>query len=199
MKTFNSPEEFAMYFGRQTVGLTAKMSSALGAAGTLIRDDARRRLGQYQSGDAVFPKWEQLAPDTQTERARRGFSQNRPLLRSSALRRAIEREVVPMGVLIGVKSGPGPEYDPQRDIGDIARRMEFGTVTAPPRPFLGPAVLATWEKVAVVLGQRLKSILSGSSSLAGFGLEGIEAMAEVGVRRQLLFDFTENMLKRGYS
>ncbi len=194
--TFNSPAAFGRYLERQVAAVPARMQRHLGTAGRMVRDEARHRIGQYQQGDGVFPTWKGLSPATQEDRAARGFSRNKPLYRSGELRRAVEYSVTPMAVAIGVRSGPGPAYDSTRDIGDIARYMEFGTLKSPPRPFLGPAFLSKWPELEAMFTAGLVGALTGGFRFA-YGTEASLLGGEIGVRTALRAGFAEGKAKGG--
>lgn len=99
---------------------------AMSRACVLVQSDAMMRIGEYQAAVGPFPRWQQLAPSTQEERARLGFTPNDPLKRTGELSRSIE-------ITIQGHTGYVGTNDP------VAEYMENGTSRIPPRPFMGPA------------------------------------------------------------
>jgi hypothetical protein len=125
----------------------AEKPETLMVAGTVIQIDAMARIGHYQAG------WPQLAPATQEERVRLGFTANDPLLRTGELREAIRVRVLgAAAVAVGVDDG---------DMGPIAHGQEFGNPlkNLPPRPFIGPAGEEMLPKASNVIGKALETAI----------------------------------------
>jgi HK97 gp10 family phage protein len=95
-------------------------------AAELIKDDAQKRIGEYQDYTGPFPGWAPLADSTKADRVAQGFSEDEPLLRTGELRDSITVSAKGNEAVVGSDS-------------DIALYQEVGTDKIPPRPFLGPA------------------------------------------------------------
>ncbi|MEI9982617.1 MAG: hypothetical protein WDN69_05045 [Aliidongia sp.] len=92
-------------------------------------DTARNLLGTYQPETGPFPAWPELADSTKAERVRLGFTENDPLRRSGELAESISYRVDgTRSVAVGSPM-------------DEMVYSELGTVTEPPRPALGPALI----------------------------------------------------------
>ena len=100
----------------------------------MVQSDAVMRLGSYHGAVGPFPRWQQLAPATQEERARLGYAPNDPLYRDGTLARSIEFTIQ------GSTGHIGSDLD-------IAVYQEVGTGRIPPRPFLGPALYVNEFKI----------------------------------------------------
>jgi hypothetical protein len=112
---------------------------ALRKACDLVRDEAKALIGTYDAGD-----WPQLLAATQRERERLGYPPNEPLLRSGELRDSIVSTILIEGHLGEIGSD-----DP------VARWMEMGTGTVPPRSFLMTAYLRKEQEIADLFGDQL--------------------------------------------
>ncbi|HEY0206422.1 MAG TPA: hypothetical protein VGC15_20005 [Acetobacteraceae bacterium] len=100
----------------------------------MVQSNAILRLGEYQAAVGPFPKWQQLAAETQAERARLRYAPNDPLLRDGTLARSIE-------ITIKGDTGYVGSNDP------VAEFQELGTARIPARPFLGPALFVNEYKI----------------------------------------------------
>ncbi len=107
---------------------------AMSRACVMVQSDAMMRIGEYQAAVGPFPRWQQLAPSTQEERARLGFTPNDPLKRTGELARSIE-------ITIQGHTGYVGTNDP------VAPYQEYGTARIPPRPFLGPAAFVNEARI----------------------------------------------------
>jgi hypothetical protein len=143
LKSFNSLADLAAAFAGLAVEAEAVERRGLDKAAQIIETEAKASLGTYQEG------WAELAESTQEERARKGYAPNDPLLRSETLRGAITHEVVDAKrALVGVPGDTG-EVEPEGAlVADVAADMEFGSMHAPPRPFMGPAATRKGQEAA---------------------------------------------------
>lgn len=107
---------------------------AMVRACVMVQVDAVMRLGEYQAAVGPFPKWQQLAAETQAERARLGYAPNDPLLRDGILARSIQ-------ITIKGDTGYVGSDDP------VAVYQELGTARIPARPFLGPALFVNEYRI----------------------------------------------------
>jgi HK97 gp10 family phage protein len=92
--------------------------------------------------------WAPLAPSTIKDKSAHGFPTPKPLLRTGELRDSIEYTVN------GNEGWVGSDLDK-------AAWMEFGTSRVPPRPFLGPAVYASEDKIRRLAAAGFIAALSG--------------------------------------
>lgn len=127
----------------------------------LIAANAKSRLGQYQQQEGIFPAWSPLAPSTQDERERLGYARDEPLLRDGTLRDAIKATGTEAAALVAVPSEMVPSDDGREEvnIGDVADYLERGTPYMPPRPFLGPALLAKREEAMAIVRAHIDEVL----------------------------------------
>lgn len=96
-------------------------------AAEIIKEDAQKRIGEYQDGVGPFVTWAPLADSTKEDRVAKGFTEDDPLLRTGELRDSIHVSAKGNEAVVGSDS-------------DIALYQELGTEKGiPPRPFLGPA------------------------------------------------------------
>jgi len=129
----------------------------------LVQSDAMLRIGHYQAAVGPFPKWQQLAAETQAERARLGYTPNDPLLRTGDLARSIQ-------FTIEGDTGYVGSDDP------VAVYQELGTARIPARPFLGPALFVNEYRIhkmfvsAVFKAMKLSSVVDeAAGDLQGLG------------------------------
>jgi hypothetical protein len=115
----------------------------------IIKDESQRVIGTY---DPLY-EWPQLAPETQRERERLGFSPNDPLLRTGELRDSIETEILQRATRDQpVAIGEVGTNDP------VAAYQEFGTATIPARSFLERAAVVKLPEIADMAGDRALTI-----------------------------------------
>ena len=124
------------------IATTMVVPMAVDHAAKLIQDEAKRVLGSYDYG------WQQLAPSTQAERQRLGFTPNDPLLRTGDLKNSIEKTEAkregPLAVVAYV--GSNSPY---------AAAQELGTATIPARSYLGGATMHEEAKIHEETGRRI--------------------------------------------
>lgn len=121
------------------VAIHVNARKALERVAVKVENTAKAEFGHYQPETGPFPAWAELAESTKEERARLGYSENDPLLRTGDLRDSIEHEVAELEAVIGTGS-------------DIAEYHEFGTSKMPPRPFMGPALVRNHDTIIDELG-----------------------------------------------
>jgi hypothetical protein len=130
---------FAAHLKDVSDDIEERNKEALRKACDMVRDEAKRLIGTYDAGD-----WAQLMKATQKERVRLGYPPNEPLLRSGALRDSIVSEI-----LIEGHWGQVGSDNP------VARWMELGTSTVPPRSFLMTAYLRKEQEIADLFGDQV--------------------------------------------
>ena len=129
----------------------------------MVQSNAMLRIGEYQAAVGPFPKWQQLAAETQAERARLGYAPNDPLLREGDLARSIE-------FTIKGNTGYVGSNDP------VAEYQELGTARIPARPFLGPALFVNEFRIhklfykAVFKAMKLSAVVDNAvGDMQGWG------------------------------
>lgn len=139
----HSLADFARDLARLTVAFELARHEALEEACEIVEQEAKRVIGTYDYG------WPQLAPATQADRVRQGFTPNDPLLRTGEMRDSITHHVA---------EGAGYVGSPSK----IALYQELGTAKIPPRSFLGGAAQAKEAEIHALGATALKKAVSGS-------------------------------------
>lgn len=152
---FESIGDLADAMEARVAAIQPAIRAGLDVAGALVRDKARAMIGEYQPAVGELPEWEPLKPGTQAERVRLGFTADDPLLRTGALREAIEARPVENGVRVGVFG--------DNDLAPIAFAQELGTSTIPPRSFVRGAGFFMEEAAAEAIGLRVHAALDGDT------------------------------------
>lgn len=148
-RAFTSMNAFAAHLLVRQALVVAELRTGLKFVTTAIKDTAQAELGHYQSQVGPFEAWKELADATKEDRVSQGFTENDPLLRSGALKESINDEVVALDGYVGSDN-------------DEAVWMELGTDKAPPRSYLGPAVIHNEDLIKEVLGAALVTGILGS-------------------------------------
>lgn len=124
-----------------------------------VEKDAKEEFGIYQPSIGEFPAWTPLAPATISDKIRKGFSVDNPLVRTGELRDSISHEVKGLTAIIGSPS-------------IIMRYQELGTVRIPPRPVLGPAAFKNEKFIKETIGAAVVSgIMKGKPIKDTFNYE----------------------------
>ena len=118
-----------------------------GQLGQDVEDNAKARLGHYQTG------WAPLTAATQAERAREGYAPDDPLLRSGQMQRDLahhlEYDTDGVSVIVGIPAdAPSAAYAPAQELGSLQHGV-------PPRPFLVPAA----QEVAPTIRKRMAGLV----------------------------------------
>ncbi|QEH36502.1 hypothetical protein OJF2_50860 [Aquisphaera giovannonii] len=113
---------------------------ALEKAAKLVEKRAKEKIGEYQDQAGPFIAWPDLAESTKADRARQGFPEDEPLLRTGEMRDSIEHTVGNGEAQVGSNS-------------DIAVYQELGTQHIPPRSFLGGAVVDEMDRIIKIVGE----------------------------------------------
>lgn len=144
---FRGLEQFAKFLERQAVESVAATEAAAVAVTDVLYENAHKTFGDVS-------KLESLAPATQEERARLGYSENEPLLRDgSLLRDNVEKEHGP--VTGGIGSAEMVQL--YHELGYVNART--GT-SVPPRPVFKIA-LDESEPVVLELQQEIAAVTFG--------------------------------------
>jgi len=103
-----------------------------------------------QPGSATIEStnWAELRDATKAEHARKGYSEDAPLLGSGALRDSIQYQSAELSFSVGSDS-------------EVARYQEFGTPTIPPRALLVPALHRAIPNILNTVGKTIEQSLAG--------------------------------------
>lgn len=129
----------ARQFAALEVALHRRLADGLKEVAESIVQTAKDEIGFYQPAVGPFQDWAPLAESTEADKARKGFPQEAPLLRTGEFRETWEHEVRGFEAVVGSKDKRAPWF-------------EFGTVNMPPRPVLGPAVIHNEHTLRRILG-----------------------------------------------
>lgn len=127
---------------------------ALEKAAKLVEKRAKEKIGEYQDQAGPFIAWPDLAESTKADRARQGFPEDEPLLRTGEMRDSIEHTVGNGEAQVGSNS-------------DIAVYQELGTQHIPPRSFLGGAVVDEMDRIIKIVGDDAVAALVGKGVHGG--------------------------------
>lgn len=127
---------------------------ALEKAAKLVEKRAKEKIGEYQDQAGPFIAWPELAESTKADRARQGFPEDEPLLRTGEMRDSIEHTVGNGEAQVGSNS-------------DIAVYQELGTQHIPPRSFLGGAVVDEMDRIIKIVGEDAVAALVGKGVHGG--------------------------------
>lgn len=142
MNTLTLPQ-FAGLLTHIAHTLPAARRRALDHAGQIVEDKAKALIGTYDAD----PRWPELADATKEDRARQGFSDNEPLLRTGEMRDSIHHTVIGNTGHIGSDN-------------DKAVWQELGTKSIPPRSFLKSAVISEAPAIEHAIGHTMHAHLS---------------------------------------
>ncbi|WP_416052751.1 hypothetical protein [Cupriavidus basilensis] len=156
MREFSSIGAFAAHLLTRQAVVALELRAGLVEVAHAVRDTAREELGEYQESIGPFPAWQELADRTKAHHVKvigqgggaEDAGENTPLLLTGGLRDSIESEIGGLEAVVGTTIDEGVW-------------MELGTNTAPPRPFLGPAVFHNERRIRAILGAALVSGLLG--------------------------------------
>jgi phage gpG-like protein len=154
MKTFGSLGDFALHLGELALLQREADHVALERAAKIIEKRAKERIGEYQAQIGPFIAWPELAESTKADRARQGYPEDEPLLRTGEMRDSIEHQVADYEAEIGSNN-------------DKAVWQELGTDRIPPRSFLGGAAAETSDRVVEVIGETVTLWLAGADVYQG--------------------------------
>jgi hypothetical protein len=124
---------------------------ALQRGAEIIEKEAKASVGTYQPQSGPFAEWDELAQSTQDERAKLGFPENEPELRTGEMAASIEHTIIEDGREAEIGS------DSQ-----VLEWQELGTARMPPRSILGGAAARKADDVANVIGSEVVTALVGS-------------------------------------
>lgn len=148
--------EFIAHLATFPLHLHEAKEKALEKAAELIEKEAKAEIGTYQGAAGPFAAWAELADATKDDRAKQGFPENEPLLRTGEMRDSIEHKVDGWAGEAAVGSDD-----------DKAVWQELGTDKIPPRSFLGGAAFRKGPEVARILGGTVVKALTGKDVVGG--------------------------------
>jgi len=148
MKELHSFLELAVRLGEVVVAEHEADKHALNKVARMIEKRAKEKIGEYQDQAGPFVAWAELADATKEDRARQGYPEDEPLLRTGDMRDSIEHQVEDNVAQIGSNS-------------DIAVYQELGTSKIPPRSFLAGAAVEKLEKIKQIVGESAYAALIG--------------------------------------
>ena len=148
MIRFGSMSGFVAHLATLPAAIDTAEHAGLEAAAVLLQKEARDDIGVYQGAAGALPAWAALAPATQADRVRKGFTPDDPGLRTGAMRDSIERDVGEHHASVG-------SNDPR------LVHFEFGTATQPARPVLGGVAFRHGEAAAHRVGAAVAAAFAG--------------------------------------
>ncbi|PZP48539.1 MAG: hypothetical protein DI601_00180 [Azospirillum brasilense] len=173
-----SLEQFAADLERAPMRMRRQMLPALRHVGSIVRHEARRRIGREHED------WPALAESTVADRVRQGYPADKPLLRTGALRESIDYEAD--AASLSVTIGSDSEYAPAH---------EFGAENLPARPVFGPAAEQITPEVLDVLAVAAARVVAGKTAdRAFFNQVGRSFRSEAG-RQALHQERLANLVK----
>ncbi|WAH39472.1 HK97-gp10 family putative phage morphogenesis protein [Alicyclobacillus dauci] len=129
---------------------------ALEAASVKVKETAEQKFGHYQDSVAggQFPAWAALSTTYLQRKLAAGSSGDDPLIGAPGLRRdggtplseSIQYTVRGLNAYIGTDS-------------EVSEFHEFGTIHAPPRPFLRPALFQSKQQIVKNMGAAVQAAL----------------------------------------
>lgn len=154
VKEFHSLGHLALRLAEIAVVQHEAGLNALEKVGRIVEKRAKAKIGEYQDQAGPFVAWAELADATKEDRARQGYPDDEPLLRTGEMRDSIQHQVGSHEVQVGSNS-------------DIAVYQELGTKHIPPRSFLGGAVVDEMDRVVDTVGHHAVAALVGQGVHGG--------------------------------
>ena len=166
MRTFKSCGEFAAYLLSIAPLAEAAQAHGMRDAAVIVQEEAQRELGHYQPAVGPYREWAPLAESTlegwddshgnhHPGKIELGYAPpDNPLLASGELKYSIEISYNSREAAIGVPDetvGDGSDGNRERNIGDVAVDLEFGTRDMPARSFLGRAAYVKREEIVAAM------------------------------------------------
>lgn len=149
-QNFESLDAFAVHLAGSVLAWKMTRRAALNEAAKIIKQDARKQIGNYQAAVGLYPEWAPLAESTEDEKARVGAPPDAPLLRFGDLQKSFRSTLVSDEEVIVGSTDPVMEFH------------EFGTSKMPPRPVIGPAYFKNIDRIRALLGNAvLDAVLVG--------------------------------------
>ncbi len=144
---------FAAHLAAMVIEVEHETKEALERAAQLVATEAKAEIGIYQDAAGPFAEWPELADSTKADRVSKGFSENKPLLRTGGLRDSIEHQVSGDTAHVGSDS-------------DVAVYQELGTARGiPPRSFLGGAAFRKEHEIRQLAGESAVAVIEGKKAV----------------------------------
>lgn len=154
LREFDNALSFAEHLIKIEFAMAAVMHKSLGHVLTVLEEDMRKQIGEYQGSAGSYPAWASLADSTEEEKGRLGYPLNAPLLREGDLQKSFQHDQDGNEGIVG-------STDP------VMVYHEFGTVKMPPRPVVGPALYRNRDKIEHLLGHAMVEAIIGGTLAAG--------------------------------
>lgn len=148
MKGFDSLAGLAAHMTRIALQQQDMERQALEKVAKIVKKRAKAKIGEYQEQAGPFIAWPELADATKSDRARKGYPDDEPLLRSGGMRDSIGHAVADGVAHVGSND-------------EKAVWQELGTSKIPPRSFLGGAAVESMAKVLEIVGESAALALAG--------------------------------------
>ena len=148
MIRFGSMSAFVSHLAKIPAEVTVAEHAGLQHAARMLADAAKATLGTYQAEAGPFGAWPSLAPYTQIERTRLGYTPDDPGLRSGAMRDSIMHEAGEAHAVVGSNDPHMVDF-------------EFGTNRQPPRSVLGATAFVHGEAAAHEVGEAVTAAFAG--------------------------------------
>lgn len=168
MRQFGNLGDFIAHLTTRVYAVDRAITHGLTVGARIVADEAKHEIGTYQSAAGPFDAWPALAESTLE--GWRGYPGKRelgyappdnPLLRTGALRDAIEYSVEHHEGAVGVPDRMVSADGKMENVGDVAVWQELGTTKIPARSFLGRAGFVKHEKVAEAVALEVIHAISG--------------------------------------
>src|SRR5580693_3412453 len=93
MKEFGSIEAFVSHLATVAVAVREADHAILKESAEKVEKRAKQKIGEYQEQVGPFIAWPELAEATKADRAKQGYPEDEPGLRSGEMRDSIEHTV----------------------------------------------------------------------------------------------------------
>jgi HK97 gp10 family phage protein len=170
MREFKNIESFVEHLTATIIAEELAAKHAVSKCAKIVEKCAKRKIGEYQEQAGPFIAWQELADSTKADRARKGFPENDPLLRTGEMRESIGHAVSIDGMEAQIGSNS-----------EIAVFQEVGTSRMPSRSFLGGAMADKLPEIKEIIGAALVGALIGKNVTAALlGEEVVQGGIEIG-------------------
>jgi len=154
MKEFSSFGAFATHLAGIAAHDAAVDHEMMERIAVSVEKKAKEKIGEYQEQAGQFVAWAELAESTKEDRARQGYSENDPGLRSGEMRDSIEH----MSSITEAHVGSND---------DNMVYFELGTVKQPPRSVLGGTLFEMAPEIVAEIGETVVLELRGEKVFQG--------------------------------
>lgn len=148
MREFSNFSDFASHLALVSIEMEEINRHLMQKAAVAIETRAKQKIGDYQDQAGEFVAWAELADRTKDDRARQGFTEDEPLLRTGKMRDSIEHNSDAHEAHIGSNL-------------DTAVYQELGTDKIPPRSFLGGSAFELAPHIVHMMGMGTTLHLAG--------------------------------------